>query len=225
MKVTAATAQGAQALIDLTLPDTCPICNFGIEATVWRDGCYRTDSPERVQIVLRCPRDACQELFIATYRRGIPGEGSRFLLKRVAPKAFRPIAFPRHVTQLSPRFVKVFNQASDAEAGKLDEIAGMGYRKSLEYLIKDFAISRDKAAEAEIKKQMLGTCITNYISDPTVQNSARRAAWLGNDETHYVRMWEDKDVNDLKLLISLAVNAIENILLAEHYEKEMPARR
>lgn len=27
-----------------------------------------------------------------------------------------------------------------------------------------------------------------------------RAAWLGNDETHYVRKWPEKDVKDLKSL-------------------------
>ncbi len=38
---------------------------------------------------------------------------------------------------------------------------------------------------------------------------AKRAAWLGNDETHYVRKWEGKDLEDLKRLISLTIHWIE----------------
>jgi hypothetical protein len=38
---------------------------------------------------------------------------------------------------------------------------------------------------------------------------ASRAAWLGNDETHYLRTWEDKDLTDLKKLIELTVQWIE----------------
>ena len=56
---------------------------------------------------------------------------------------------------------------------------------------------------------MLGHCIDTYISNPSVKAVAKRAAWLGNDETHYVRKWEGKDINDLKGLISMTVSWIE----------------
>lgn len=50
-----------------------------------------------------------------------------------------------------------------------------------------------------------------------------RAVWLGNDETHYVRKWEEKDVNDLKLLVRLTVNWIDNVLLTKKYIADMSA--
>ena len=50
---------------------------------------------------------------------------------------------------------------------------------------------------------------------------AKRATWLGNDETHYYRKWEDKDLRDLTNLLRLTINAIENQLLAESYEEDM----
>ncbi len=40
-------------------------------------------------------------------------------------------------------------------------------------------------------------------------------------ETHYIRKWEDKDVDDLKLLIRLTVNWIESHILTAQYTKEM----
>jgi len=53
------------------------------------------------------------------------------------------------------------------------------------------------------------------------QSVAKRATWLGNDETHYLRKWESKDINDLKTLLQLTINSIENQLLAKAYESDM----
>ena len=104
---------------------------------------------------------------------------------------------------------------------KLDQVAGMGYRKSLEFLVKDFLITQRPTDEENIKKTMLGACINNYVDDPRIKSVASRATWLGNDETHYVRKWIDKDIEDLKILIKLSVNWIENVLLTEKYTKDM----
>ncbi len=54
---------------------------------------------------------------------------------------------------------------------------------------------------------------------------ASRAAWLGNDETHYERRWEQHDIKDLRLLIRLSVNWIENVILTMEYEEGMPEGR
>jgi hypothetical protein len=45
---------------------------------------------------------------------------------------------------------------------------------------------------------------------------------LGNDETHYVRKWADKDLNDLKNLISLTRHWIEMDQLTKDFVKDMP---
>lgn len=47
-------------------------------------------------------------------------------------------------------------------------------------------------------------------------------AWLGNDETHYVRKWEDKDLKDLKKLISLTIHWIEMDALTVEVIADMP---
>ena len=44
----------------------------------------------------------------------------------------------------------------------------------------------------------------------------------GNDETHYVRKWEGKDINDLKKLISMTIAWIEIEQLTVDLAKEMP---
>jgi hypothetical protein len=69
---------------------------------------------------------------------------------------------------------------------------------------------------------MLGVCIAEFISDPSIKVCAERAAWLGNDETHYVRRWDDKDIADLKALFELTLSWIHTSLLTKHYLREMP---
>jgi hypothetical protein len=47
---------------------------------------------------------------------------------------------------------------------------------------------------------------------------SKRAAWLGNDETHYKRRWTGKDLDDLKKLIS----AVEHFIAMEVLVRELP---
>ena len=72
-----------------------------------------------------------------------------------------------------------------------------------------------------IKTTSLGQCIKDWVDDPKIKASAKRATWLGNDETHYSRKWEDKDLEDLKVLLKLTTNWIESSLLTKRYEGEM----
>lgn len=66
--------------------------------------------------------------------------------------------------------------------------------------------------------------IQTKIQDPNLKNCAERATWLGNDETHYLRIW-DKDIEDEKILITLCVNWIHNHLLTRGYVRSMPPKK
>jgi hypothetical protein len=126
------------------------------------------------------------------------------------------------VAKISPKFVEIINQSFAAESHDLDQLVGIGLRKALEFLIKDYCICKHPDEEAEIKARPLGQCITDYISDSNIKDCAARATWLGNDETHYTRVWTEKDINDLKILIQLTKNWISNELLTERYRSTMP---
>jgi hypothetical protein len=95
-------------------------------------------------------------------------------------------------------------------------------RKALEFLIKDYVIKNHPTKAEEVKKMLLGNCIKDYVSDDRVKQVATRAVWLGNDETHYLRKWKDKDLSDLKNLISLTLHWIEMDELTKEAIKEMP---
>ena len=209
-------------------PDVCPICHNKIKP-IPLDAFYFKKHPSHypLQIIFLCPNSECAFLFIAYYREstfretraGFPSEV--LILSDLAPIRYEKQIFSEEITTLSLDFVEIFNQASAAESNNLDQVAGPGYRKALEFLIKDFLIDLDPDNENEIKIKSLGRCI-ELIKNDRIKNIASRAAWLGNDETHYMRTWGDKDINDLKNLIRLTVNFIENELISAKYETEMP---
>ena len=129
------------------------------------------------------------------------------------------ITFSESIKELSPKFVKIFNQAHFAEQLRaLDELVGPGYRKALEFLVKDFAIKEHPEAEEEIKRKLLSPCIQEYLEDERIRRCATSASWLGNDQTHYVQRWTDRDIADLKTLVTLTKNWIENVYLTRQMD-------
>jgi hypothetical protein len=203
------------------IPDTCPLCHRAIHP---KNVCnHFLLSSKLVQAIFRCTSQKCEELFIATYDTTSQTAGSVFYcnLKYVSPIKPKKIEFPPTVSEVSPLFVDIYNQAMAAEANGLTEIVGIGFRKSIEFLVKDFATKQNPSKETEIKSSFLGKCIEDFIEDANVKQCAKRATWLANDETHYVRKWEDKDITDLKLLIHLTVNWIDNVLLTKKYTNDM----
>jgi len=138
------------------------------------------------------------------------------------PKTLQTIVFSERIKKVSPVFCEIYDQASQAEQMQLLQVCGPGYRKSLEFLIKDY-VSEVYPAEADkIKEMWLASCIEKYVTDANIKETATRAVWLGNDETHYVRKWEDKDLQDMKKLISLATYWIEAQKLTEELLQDMP---
>ena len=64
------------------------------------------------------------------------------------------------VAKISTNFVKIFNQSLAAESHNLDQLVGIGLRKALEFLIKDYCIHKHPEKAADIKTRLLGQCIS-----------------------------------------------------------------
>jgi hypothetical protein len=178
-----------------------------------------------LEIVYRCTRNVCSRLFISTYRR-LTSQGTDMIrdfrfISSMPISATKP-EVPDEVEQVSPSFYDVYLQAHLAEVYDLNEIAGVGYRKALEFLIKDYCILNYEEATENIKSLQLAKVIGQYVEDANIKACAKRAVWLGNDETHYVKKWGDKDINDLKILIKLTIGWVHNCLLTKKYMAEMP---
>ncbi|GAB3867448.1 hypothetical protein GCM10028824_09860 [Hymenobacter segetis] len=208
------------------LPQHCPNCHRHIRpyALYGYLNHYQTD----LSLLLVCPNRQCDKAFFGYYTREEVGshpdlmKTQYWFIEKTNIGTFSKAPINQTVELISPTFMTIYNQAYHAEQSELLEICGMGYRKALEFLIKDYAISKDPSAKEIIEKKALMGCITDYVSDTRIKAVAKRAVWLGNDETHYVRKWEGKNLTDLKKLIELTIHWIEMEKLTESFEADMP---
>ena len=172
---------------------------------------------------LTCPNPKCEVGYTAEYHsENWKLNPANYQFVKVFKGLPKKKTLSETVSKFSSGFEKIYNQSYHAEQTGLDEIAGVGYRKSLEFLIKDYLIKKYPKEEINIKKAMLGPCINKWVDDPRIKKTAKRAAWLGNDQTHYEKRWENKDIVDLKLLIKLTVNWVESEILTDELDYEMP---
>jgi hypothetical protein len=133
--------------------------------------------------------------------------------------------FEDEIVETSPSFVEIHSQAQESEGLGLNTLVGIGFRKALEFLIKDYLISKRPNEKEAISRANLSQCINKYVPDPNIKMCAERATWLGNDETHYVRTWPDNDLKDLKRLIKLTQYWISSEFLTLRYGSEMAKRK
>jgi hypothetical protein len=195
-------------------PDECPVCHVSVDPRLIAGA----HLPPHVQLVYQCPKQGCRAFFVAYFH--LPN-GNVYSLIRTAPKTFKKESFEPLIENVSSAFVEIYNQALAAETNNLDQVAGIGFRKALEFLVKDFLIHKKLGGEKEIKELFLGQCIKK-LGDAKLQSCADRATWLGNDESHYVRKWLAHDISDLKKLLKLTVAWMHTMLLTEEYEAAMP---
>lgn len=201
-------------------PETkCPRCKSQVAPNPLFSIAYdKNDGKSYVAIISYCT--GCHDVFITRYKMGtvLPKNPVAFYSDGlICSEPIYPSEhdFGKEIYQLSPQFCKIYNQSLSAESHCLNELAGLGYRKALEFLIKDFAIHEFPAAEEDIKKKSLSQCIADHISDNRIKDLAQRSAWIGNDEAHYIRKQQDLDVSDMKDFIMATVYFIGIILITE----------
>jgi len=200
---------------DIEFPDQCPICHHYGESRLVQFSKVKSDSG--VQVVFQCAFTGCKSYFIGYY--GPAGQSAILELKPIKPN---PTQFSESILSISPTFIKIFLEAEEGSHLGLREIAGPGYRKAFEFLIKDYAKSLAPDKAEQIEKSFSGTVVSEYITDPRIQMVAKRTLWVGNDESHYLRKWTAHDTEDLVTLIRLSVNWIEIDLLSKRYKSDMP---
>jgi hypothetical protein len=163
-------------------PDHCPVCHSKVVPRVlWVTSGGRIYSAA-FEVLYQCPNSQCDEIFIGYFCHNNHG-GAR--LFRTRPFEPAQITLAECIQEVSPKFCEIYDQAHKAEGYSLLQVCGVGYRKALEFLIKDYLIKKHPEDEAAIKAKPLGKCIDDDVEDPKTKAVAKRATWLGNDETHY----------------------------------------
>ncbi len=196
---------GTNIEYNIEVPNECPICHTRIHPILVfasRDDVLYKIATNKVSCVFTCP--SCHDLFYVKNEKMV-GTDSKCKLLTYGPITPIEAAFEDEIANTSPNFIKTFNQAQAAEAYNLDQISGVGYRKALEFLIKDYACKKNPSDSETIKKTPLAKCISNYIEHPDIVATATAATWIGNDETHYIRVWDNMDISNLKSFIEACI--------------------
>ncbi|MBW7914182.1 MAG: DUF4145 domain-containing protein [Taibaiella sp.] len=216
MRLNALTKDDTKITVEIDqTPNNCPYCHRVIISKLISSFAAGDD----LRIVFRCPNDECEEIFIGMYT---PLYSNTYSLSGISAGNFSAKKYSITITEISPVFIEIYNQAEFAEQNNLIHISGVGYRKALEFLIKDYLILLKPEDEEQIKKKPLGNCIKESVDNKNLKTVAERATWLGNDEAHYIRRWVDKDITDLKRLIDLSVHWIEMEIETKKYLEGMP---
>lgn len=155
-------------------------------------------------VLLKCP--FCESIILKLF--SVQTDRRTKKLYKFAPdkrqvKKVNSISFPDIIKSISPRFIKVFSQSAQSEENNLDELSGMGYRKSLEILVKDYAIYKFPNDSKSIMKNSFQDALSK-IDTHEIKVLGQVATKIGNDETHYYRK-HDWKVKELK-------NYIESII-------------
>lgn len=204
-------------------PTICPSCAHAIQPILISNRLHYADSQKgEFSAFFQCPQ--CYKAFLTSYEISYHKSNTTYTYYNASkclysvPYEFKERKFEDCIQSVSPSFTKIYNQALKAEYNGLDEISGIGYRKSLEFLIKDFLIVHEKIDSDKVKNTALGNCINTMIDNPQLKIVASRATWLGNDQTHYEQKYKDKDIEDLKRLIDLSVHWITIMYLTDEAE-------
>lgn len=61
-------------------------------------------------------------------------------------------------------------------------------------------------------------CIKDYIDNDKIKTLAEKSEWIGTDEAHYVKIQDDRDINDMKNFIDALVYFISTSLIVDDAE-------
>ena len=208
-------------------PNKCPWCHVPVSpklenTTKSNGGIVRGSSKQNFSIIFSCPN--CHEHFLQRYLLNLTYKTSTLtsidsIIKLDdIPQPETDFKYPSEIDNISKEFKNIISQAAHAEGLGFNHISGIGYRKALEFLVKDYLINHKKLNEDKISKKSLGKCIDQDIEDDRLKRLATAATWIGNDETHYVRKHMDKNIADMKKFLDAMIYFISLELSIEDAE-------
>lgn len=202
--------EGFMCDFSFQLPRTCVHCHEIMTPQIISSSNTYDD---QVAFLARCPH--CGEFFTISYK--LSKRNGEFCSEIIPYTYSVQVNYdaPPELEEFSPDFKEIYTQALKAEAYNLYHVAGIAYRKSLEFLVKDFLIKVRKYPIDDIKDIPLSQAI-DKIDNNLIRPAAKAATWIANDETHYVKKHADKNLTHAKnylrsvcLLLSAEYLALE----------------
>lgn len=201
--------------------NNCPHCDLLIQPHFVYASTYDDRLKQTFAVLFQCP--FCKKYFVYEYSVNHDSikAGVQFIQTTYIPHIYKKNAkydLPEELAAISPSFKNIYLQSLTAEADGLGQLTGIGFRKSIEFLIKDFLIFHQNEDSEKITKLPLGQAI-KLLQFEKIKHLAMASVWLGNDETHYVRKYEDKEVCDMKKFIRALAFYISSELVAKEAEE------
>jgi hypothetical protein len=220
----------SQPGIEAENPNICPHCHVANEPqNLFKHFDSKVD---RLISVWKCNYNKCNKIFVVTHIKG----KSNYIFERNLNGLPKGPIWPEPILNLKngqtigtnneevSKFIKTYLQSLEAESNGLDEIAGMGYRKAIEFLVKDWAIQTYPTEKDKILGQWLSANINEFFSGD-LKEILERATWLGNDQTHYNKLFEEFNIDDLKELIDLIMVELDREFKKRHYIENIEKRK
>jgi hypothetical protein len=186
--------------------------------------------------VFNCANQDCHRIFVGVYKNIGTQITANFHFWRFLDGFPKEPEWPKPIQDLKSgskgaqdgsiptRFIKTYLQSLQAQQNGLEELAGMGFRKAIEYLVKDWAIQKNPGRRDEIQKEWLGKVISDYYQGD-LKSILDRATWLGNDQAHYLKLFGEYDVEDMKELIGLIIVELDRQYKMHHYIENIEKRK
>ena len=141
-------------------PNICPHCHVtNTPHYKWHSITKDTDNVISNISIWQCSNSKCNKIFVVLHRFSI----NTFHFTRFLNGLPKGPDWPNPIVDLKSgqideignsvqsRFIKTYLQSLEAESYGLDELAGMGYRKAIEYLVKDWAIQNHSDKKRKLK--------------------------------------------------------------------------
>lgn len=220
---------GVTVSVEYNTIEECPKCKKSMAPQNLYGIVHDKDSKECLSVADYC--NGCHSLIVSEYEinkkkkinyKGIVevinNEYKMEKLNYSAPMSIKERTFEGALNKVSPQFIRIYNEALKAEQYSLNEIAGLGYRKALEFLIKDYSIYKNPEKEEEIKNTWMMNCLKEYVDNKKIKTLAEKAEWIGNDEAHYTKIQTDRDIKDMKIFIEALIYFISMELIVDDAE-------
>jgi len=209
---------GYEAFIYFEIPSICPHCGekmsprycYGISRELSND----TSRTHSAGLLLQCVN--CEKYFVRIFLLNQLDENYAPIEMKLSYNPPIDANIPKEINDISEKFSDIYIQALKAKQAGLDQIYGIGLRKALEFLAKDFAIHLDPDKKEEITKNQLGYVIKNFFKDyPNIIKLFQAASWIGNDEVHYDRKFPNEDAETISKFISVIMMQVSSQLIYE----------
>lgn len=196
------------------IPSLCPWCSVSFNPTLSRVTTFDESGTHTYVLRMHCTYCGKKSISVVT------GKDYSHMIQQMLYPAPKARQFDDLLVNLSPRFISLYQSAERAEQiGDLD-LAGMGYRASLEILLKDFALESTEDSKAKIAKLNLGAAINQYFGDNSFGMIPADVVRLdANDFVHWDRP-DDFDpvttLEEMKSYLEIFIQVVKTRQMVAH---------